>query len=696
MLLFSACGPSGETNKLDKISSAESVWKNFPERLTSLFNELDLEKPELASVKKNLSKEDTIQAANELANYFRTVNREWVVTTRDPISIDAALKTAEQLLVDSIVIHEEKAKVPIVDGGWKWDFTGPSEDDEFGYSLNGQRYLMSLAVAWENSGDDIYINKFDQIIKDWVVNHPVPAADDSIYVVLDPTKRVDWRDIGEVEWRTLEAGQRLGATWPQVFYGLHKEETLSDAAILLMLSSIADQAKYLRQYHKSGHNWTTMEMNGLALAGLSFPEFKKSDDWANYALETMTTEINRQVYPDGTQTELSTKTQWVALRRFESIATNFQKADREISQAYMDRIEDMYNYLAYCMRPDGSQPLNSDSDREDLRERILIAADKFERPDWKYIATNGESGTLSRQKPSITFPWAGIHISRSGWDKNAQWSFFDFGAYGTGHQHRDKLHLSVSAYGKDLLVDGGRFTHEDYFSFDPTIWRGYFRSSFSHNVILVNGKGQNAGPTIASASLGEGVDYKYGPNYDYAYGTFTDGFEGVDANIIHSRSVLYVHNEFWIVIDNLTTDQSIDIQALWHYSPDFEIKIEGQDVFSTSESGPNLLIKPMGNFLWETEIIKGQEEPFKQGWYSENYGIKEPNSTAIFSSKLENSESFLWMLVPFEGQVPQVKTKTSNANGIYHLEITKDDKLIKLTIPTEKNLSLVNVTIIDQ
>src|SRR5690606_37873594 len=90
---------------------------------------------------------------------------------------------------------------------------------------------------------------------------------------------------------------------------------------------------------------------------------------------------------------------------------------------------------------------------------ILQGAQKFNKPDWEYIATNGSSGTKPRGNPSYLSPWAGHLISRSGYDFNAHWSFFDLGPWGSGHQHNDKLHLSISAFGKDFLVDAGRFAY---------------------------------------------------------------------------------------------------------------------------------------------------------------------------------------------------------------------------------------------
>jgi hypothetical protein len=435
-----------------------------------------------------------------------------------------------------------------------------------------------------------------------------------------------------------------------------------------------------------------MEMNGLALFALAFPEFRKSEEWAAYGLQIMSDELNRQVYPDGVQTEVATKTQWVALQRFESIADNFRKAGREISAEYLKGVEAMYNYLTYSMRPDGHQPLNSDSDREDLRPRVLAAAKKFNRGDWEWVATNGKAGVQPKTRPSLTFPWAGIHVMRSGWDSQAAWTFFDNGPYGTGHQHRDKLHLSVAAFGKDLLVDGGRFTHQDYFSFDPMIWRGYFRSSFSHNVILVDGNGQNAAATRARTPLVEGQDFIHGDRYDYAYGSFPDGFEGVSGKVTHSRSVLYLHDKYWVVLDHIDTDRPRKLQTLWHYAPDCEVAVDGSEAASLNKDNPNLRIIPSGNVKWEVEIVKGQEEPFKQGWYSVNYGLKEPNPTVIYSAEIAKPTTFVWVLVPAQGIVPHVSTQFIEKGGLVTLTISEEgDASVNVDLPIEMNISKVRV-----
>jgi hypothetical protein len=342
------------------------------------------------------------------------------------------------------------------------------------------------------------------------------------------------------------------------------------------------------------------------------------------------------------------------------------------------------------MRPDGHQPLNNDSDREDLRPRVLKAAEKFDRPDWQWVATNGEAGQSPDSLPSVVFPWAGIHVMRNGWDDQAHWTFFDSGPFGTGHQHADKLHLSVAAYGKDLLVDGGRYTHQNYFSFDPTIWRGYFRSSFSHNVILVDGKGQNGGPVRTDTPLKAGHDYTHQPTFDYARGTFTDGYEGVPGKTTHTRSVLYLRDKYWVVLDQFDTDRPRTLQALWHYAPTCRVVLVQNEAVSTNPDEGNLRIVPVGEVAWQADIISGQEEPFIQGWYSAEYGTKEPNPTVVYTTNIQGPATFAWILRPADGTVPTVRASLQSSEDEIRITVTEEGQSpVTITLPRGQGLPTV-------
>lgn len=642
------------------IKTVEDLWESYPEKMRQVFASLDYQNPRLKSVKVALNSADTVAAGYNLIEYYRNAETaEWLRNKKyDEFSKEDRF-LANQILNDTYSRRGVTAEIPILDhGGWDWTYIGSENDAEFGYDINRHRFVLHLLRGWYATGNRKYAEKFDQIIRDWIIQNPLPDKNDLMWEVhRTSTSELDWRDIGEVVWRDLDTGIRMGESWLDAFFGFQETDSFTPAARLMMLHSITVQADYLQNYHKNSHNWTTMEMNGLGLVGISFPELKKSDEWASYALEVMEKEINGQVYTDGVQLEISTNTQWVALKRFELLVENYRRVGRKVSEGYLDQIEKMYNYIAYSMRPDGHQPLNNDSDRQDVRDRILKAAETYDRSDWIYIATNGEKGTKPEGLATTIFPWGGMHVMRNSWDKMGHWGFFHTGPYGIGHQHRDLLHLSIHAYGRDLLVDGGRFTHENYFSFDPSVWRGYFRGSFSHNVILVDSAGQNAGPLYVETPLKEGVDYVNTQEFDYAKDTFSSGFMDVDGDVEHTRAVMYIKEKYWVVVDHVTTDRSRKIEALWHYAPDVNAVIEERQIVSRDAGMGNLRIVPAGEISWDVEIIKGQTEPHYQGWYSETYGKKEPNPTAIYTSHIESDTVFAWVLVPANGLVPSVKAE---------------------------------------
>ena len=310
---------NSSSKEWQEIASVEDVWQIYPEKVRILFNELDLNFSALKNVQEALQTGDTILACKKLIDYYKnSETAQWLRTKKYQFENPDEKEVARQLLNDKLTFGEETGQIPkLAHGGWKWTYTGPAKDDEYGYSLNGHKYFPLFLKGWHETGNSDYVKKFDRLIRDWIIHNPLPEKSDSVYLVhKTSTEELDWRDIGEVVWRDLEVGRRFGEAWPQSFFGFQQSDHFTPASRLLMLYSIPVQATYLKQYHKRRHNWTTMEMDGLALVGLTFTEFKKAEEWVAYALKIMKEEINGQVYPDGTQTELSTKTQWVALNHW--------------------------------------------------------------------------------------------------------------------------------------------------------------------------------------------------------------------------------------------------------------------------------------------------------------------------------------------------------------------------------------------
>jgi hypothetical protein len=333
------------------------------------------------------------------------------------------------------------------------------------------------------------------------------------------------------------------------------------------------------------------------------------------------------------------------------------------------------------MRPDGSRVLNNDSDRgngtDNNRAIILNALKKFDRPEWKYIATNGKSGSKPLQ-PSFFYPWAGQLISRSGFDTQAHWSFFDVGPWGTGHQHQDKLHLSVTAFGADFLVDSGRFAYRGSVADQ---YRPYARSSAAHNLVLIDDKNQNPGPTEVKNALDK-THFKIHKDYDYAYGDFND-FENLTGSAQHTRAVFYLRNGFWLVADKIKTDRPRALKFLWHWHPDVKI-IQGKKNIKGRHKNGTLSLTALSDQIFKISEIKGLLEPSVQGWYSPEYNIYAPNSVTEFSTNIDQEQHFLWLIVPeSEDSSALSMDKIKTHEDHFKIEFTFNGQKKKLVLPFE-------------
>jgi hypothetical protein len=77
----------------------------------------------------------------------------------------------------------------------------------------------------------------------------------------------------------------------------------------------------------------------------------------------------------------------------------------------------------------------------------------------------------------------------------------------------------------------------------------------------------------------------------------------------------------------------------------------------SDNSRGNLAIMPIGGQKWELELVKGQETPQPQGWYSVEYNKGVPNTASIYRTQAKDNDTFVWLLVPSENEMPKMKAK---------------------------------------
>lgn len=656
---------------------------------------LDLDLPGLESVKKAVENKEMENACEALVAYYRKCGSgRWLRHDKVPVN-DRVDPSAEKAARAAFPLPGGDKAIPrLSDGGFDWGHV-PSESGgiEWSYGINRHDYMTDVVKAFFSTGNRKYVRSLDEQLSDWCRQVGRPEK---------PGDKCPWGTI-------LEVGHRM-KVWPSVFYGFQEEDDFSPATRILLLSQALDHAEFTLEFHSGGSNWIITEMAGLLSAACAWPEFRDAAKWRDTALNKMQSKLRDQVYPDGVQKELSSNYQAAVLWHVAHFTATARGAGLRLEPWFESLLENMWNYMAYSLGPNGLSPHNGDSDRcrptsdsqvikpIEAVQPIFDAAGTYNREDWRYIATNGAQGTRPDGQPSVFFPWAGQLIMRSGWDADAQWAFFDAGPWGILHQHNDALHLSVTAYGRDLLVDSGRYTYQNYLA-EPGTWRSYFVNSASHNVILVDGMVQADGPLTAEKPIGAN-QLAVSSAYDFAVSTFEGGFADIattsarlkailwrqksmpepDRSVKHTRAVLYIRGGFWLVVDRIITERPRLITPLWHFHPECTVVKEGQSVVTVDPGVGNLRIQPIGKINWDIELVRGREAPDFQGWYSPEMDVRLPNTCACYSAEIPQSKTFAWLLLPAKGEV-----KSTDAEM---LERPDGNLQFRIACPTGKRMEI--------
>jgi hypothetical protein len=647
-----------------EITTVEDVCKTMPEVMQNMVEQFNLDYPGLEKARQAANEGRLETACNEILIYYQNCSNAPHLRQNQPQQTSQTVAMADTTLLNVFIIQNVRGEVPWLDDGHRdWYYKGPNNDREWAWLSNRHSQINELLSVYFETGNPKYSKYIDEFLRDFIIKSmPYPAEKSSTSV-----------------WRGLEVAARA-KVWSRIFYSLINSNELAPATRLLMLSSLPDHAHYNRYFH-AGNNWLTMEISALATVATNFPEFKNSPEWLAYSIETMTESMKGQVYQDGTQTELTSHYHNVAMRNFVLFKEICDRANAELPEFFDKTIESMYSYIAHVVRPDGYRILNNDGDRGSDVELILEGAEKYHHPEWEYIVTNGETGVKPKDGPSYFYPWAGHLVSRSGFDKAAHWSFFDIGPWGSGHQHNDKLHISVAAYGRDFLVDAGRFAYTGEVA---QKFRPYAKGTQGHNSVLIDGKGQMADIPVTDVPV-SGNDFKITPGFDFARGSFDRYFDL--EKVKHKRSLMYIRGEFWVVVDKMETEKPRTIQTLWHWHPDCDVQQETGGIVSTKNKRGNLKIIPVGKQDWKVTFVKGQENPEIQGWYSEEYNKFEPNTASIFSTEMNKDEAFVWLIYPFEKEALEIKSKVlSKTDREIVVEVKNPEKgRWEITVPLNES-----------
>lgn len=582
--------------------------------LGTLFEALDPEQAVVGPLREQWRSGQRTEAAEALSAYFR--EKAFPLEILEPLALpENLLERADAALENRFFLLDEWGTVPArQDGPINWLDRGNREDKERAWMLNRHDFLPILAEAARQTGQARYTDQANALLEDWILANPYPNR-----LTFSPP------------WRALEVARRLLNSWVHLFYGYR---VLSDETRLLLLVSVLDHADALRGHASFwGGNHLISEKLALLTLAVAWPEFAGSASWRDYAIDRVSRQLLQQTYPDGSYKELSNHYQRVVLvnaQYFIRLLAHVDPAYR--SRPVLARVEQMWDFFAWSMRPDGTGPLNNAGDHEFNAGFVAAVSPFYDRADWLHMTRRGEAGPPPAGDPSRLFPWAGQAFLRTGWGYQAGWAYFDAGPYGSAHQHVDRFHVSASVGGRPVLVDAGRYTYQ------PGPWRDYFKGPNSHNVLLLDGQAAAQAPRTVNQPLP--VVFQTPPGLSMAAATawFEPSGRFLDLDpaprpVSWTRAVILLDEGALLVVDHLVAFQDHDLQANWHFHPDIGI----------DEAGNHLrLVHPAGALL--PTVLRGQESPEIAGFHSPDYNRRLPSPVLQFRGRLQRPTSLVWLL----------------------------------------------------
>lgn len=191
----------------------------------------------------------------------------------------------------------------------------------------------------------------------------------------------------------------------------------------------------------------------------------------------------------------------------------------------------------------------------------------------------------------------------------------DCGPLGAGgHGHYDHLSVELMGGGRRLVVDPGRYTYAD------TPWRQWFKGTAAHNTVTVDGldqqpyrRGKPKGPQSSAVLVDRrAVGARPGqPALDVVTARATS--PRYDA--VHTRSLILVGGDHWIVVDRLDAPIEHEYVARWHLDPEAHRR-----TVLSREAHRSVVRFPAGTIVVPT----GADLQLEPGWVSPTYGVRLP------------------------------------------------------------------------
>ena len=245
--------------------------------------------------------------------------------------------------------------------------------------------------------------------------------------------------------------------------------------------------------------------------------------------------------------------------------------------------------------------------------------------------------------------------------------------------------VGVWGYGMHLIPHISM--HPSTGEFKPYGDRSFCGDGLSHNTIAVDGIGQGKYGRVRYIDEPPDNPWVTTPAFDYLRGNFT--FDPEKVNATHTRAIVFVKPDYFVVIDRLTGDeQPHQYRMKYQLHQDLEVQVDGTHAVGMSEGQPRVIVAPTREDL-QLSVIKGAKEPRYEGWHlvSETNAVAAPALIYEWEQQAPAAvETVLWPVAP--GAEADIDIARAVTDGVTTLVITRGEAVDTITIADDHALTL--------
>ncbi len=532
---------------------------------------------------------------------------------------------------------------------------------DFGRDVSSMHWTGIIVKAYLEGQSQSYLERFCDYWNDFATNW-MDARPSNGYPYSD-TLHWAWKSGLYLAWRTDNFMRFYCAACR--YSPMQAKASISGAelaAILIQLTTleIPDLAGFR---YPATPNQQVLAIQALLKASAALEDFQDVDTWRQFALAKAQEYVTAGNYlADGSDQEQSFNYNAGLIDSAQQMIDLIDEIfpDDEQAQAIVDKLSEAKLYrtrfLEQLKSPIGSTPATGTSSMTVPTDYSAVSYANFD---------------------SIYFPYGGYTVLRSGWDRLARYLFFKSSRIGYGHYVEDGLHLTLCAYGKNLLIAGG----PNSYSGEPA--DVYYRSSFSRNTIAVDGCGQTSrsGNQLPANGYPDPIQARWHHSgyFDFVEGFYPYGYGDKITDVTHDRTVLHVRNAgLFIVTDRLRTGDSHLYNLTWGFDSafagsDVQYDPANQRLYTAKSGHPNLMLQHFTDADLALEMYHGDSSVSSPdavgvdwlGWYTPVSGHS--NNIAKVDAHLRwngsGPQQIVSLLYPQSGTAFDVNALVSHGNG---------------------------------